>query len=158
MSIKYNNNNNLTLFALNSFFRSIFTMSETNLQNPRSGRRQYLITYSQADINKFITRESFGKMLENKFSAGTSKVKEPHEENDFHYHCCLKLTGVKKWLSIKIAITKKHDIVVNFSDHNQYIYAYRYVCKTDKEIAHSDNHPDLSEVGSPRTKASTVAL
>ena len=32
-------------------------MSETNLQNPRSGRRQYLITYSQADINKFPTRE-----------------------------------------------------------------------------------------------------
>ena len=37
-------------------------MSERNLQNPRSGRRQYLITYSQADINKFPTRESFGKM------------------------------------------------------------------------------------------------
>jgi hypothetical protein len=50
-------------------------MSETNLQNPRSGRRQYLITYSQADINKFPTRESFGKMLENEFNAGTSQVK-----------------------------------------------------------------------------------
>jgi hypothetical protein len=45
------------------------------------------------------------KMLENKFNAGTSHVKvshwacckEPHEENGFHYHCCLKLTGVKKW-------------------------------------------------------------
>ncbi|CAB4020514.1 Hypothetical predicted protein [Paramuricea clavata] len=141
-------------------------MSETNLQNPRSGRRQYLITYSQADISKFPTRESFGKMLENEFNAGSSQVKvshwacckEPHEENGFHYHCCLKQTGVKKWLSIKNAITKKHDIVVNFSDHNQYIYAYRYVCKTDKDVAHSDNHPDLSEVGSPRTKASTVAL
>jgi hypothetical protein len=59
-------------------------------------------------------------MLENEFNAGTSQVKvshwtcckEPHEENGLHYHCCLKLTGVKKWLSIKNAITKKHDIVV----------------------------------------------
>lgn len=141
-------------------------MSERQLQNPRSGGRQYLITYSQADVERFPTRESFGNMLENEFNAGNSQVKvlhwaccrEAHEENGFHYHCCLKLTGVKKWSHVKNAITKKYGVVVNFSDHDQYIYAYRYVCKADRDVAHSDNHPDLSQVGSPRTKASTAAL
>ena len=141
-------------------------MTETQLQNPRSGRRQYLITYSQADLQRFPTRESFGNMVENEFNAGKSKVKvshwacckEAHKENGYHYHCCVKLTGVKKWSRVKDAIAKKYGIVVNFSDHDQYIYAYRYVCKADRNVAHSDNHPDLSQVGSPRTKASTAAL
>eukprot|EP00794_Sanderia_malayensis_P006582 gene6582-7325_t len=105
-------------------------------------------------------------MLEKEFNSGNSKVKvshwacckEMHEAGGFHYPCCLKLTGVKKWLSVKRDITKNHNIVVNFSDsHSHYIYAYRYVCKSDTEVAHSPGHPDLSEVGSPRTKASTAA-
>eukprot|EP00794_Sanderia_malayensis_P002734 gene2734-3159_t len=106
-------------------------------------------------------------MLEKEFNSGNSKVKvshwacckEMHEAGGFHYHCCLKLTGVKKWLSVKRDITKNHNIVVNFSDsHSHYIYAYRYVCKSDTEVAHSPGHPDLSEVGSPCTNASTAAL
>ena len=48
-------------------------MTETQLQNPRSGRRQYLITYSQADLQRFPTRESFGNMVENEFNAGKAK-------------------------------------------------------------------------------------
>ena len=47
----------------------------TAAMNPRVGRRQYLVTYSQADESKFSTRESFGKMLEAGFNAGTSVVK-----------------------------------------------------------------------------------
>ena len=141
-------------------------MSGRELQNPSKGRRQYLVTYSQADGQIFPTRESFGNVLESEFNSGNSKVKvshwacckEAHEKIAFHYHCCLKLTGVKKWLHVKNAITKKYGIVVNFSDHDQYIYAYRYVCKADGDVVHSDNHPDLSHVGSPRTKASTAAL
>ena len=141
-------------------------MTETQLQNPRSDRRQCLITYSQADLQRFPTRDSFGNMVENEFNAGKSKVKvshwacceEAHKENGYHYHCCVKLMGVKKWSRFKDAIAKKYGIVVNFSDHDQYIYAYRYVCKADRDVAHSNNHPDLSQVGSPRTKASTAAL
>ena len=52
-------------------------MCERQLQDPRSGRRQYLITYSQADMTKF-PRESFGNMLENEFNAGNSKAKVLH--------------------------------------------------------------------------------
>ena len=81
-----------------------------------------------------------------------------HERTGFHYHCCMKLTGVKKWLSAKNNIMKRHNIVLNFSDsHNHYVYAYRYVCKSDMEVAHSPEHQDLSAVESPWTKASTSA-
>ena len=34
------------------------------LTNTRSGRRTYIVTYSQVDLNKFPTRQSFGEMLE----------------------------------------------------------------------------------------------
>ena len=47
----------------------------TAAMNLRVGCRQYLVTYSQADESKFSTRESFGKMLEAEFNAGTSVVK-----------------------------------------------------------------------------------
>eukprot|EP00794_Sanderia_malayensis_P017869 gene17869-19650_t len=72
--------------------------------------------------------------------------KEMHEAGGFHHHSCLKLTGVKKWFSVKRDITKNHNIVVNFSDsHSHYLYPYRYVCKSDTEAAHSPGHPDLSK-------------
>ena len=43
--------------------------------NPRVDRRQYLVTYIKAKESKFSTRESFGKILEAEFNAGTSVVK-----------------------------------------------------------------------------------
>ena len=109
--------------------------------NPRVGRRQYLVTYSEADESKFFTRESFGKMLEAEFNAGTSVVKvdywacsrEEHQNNGFHYHFALKLTVCKKWLSVKNRIAEKHGIKVSFSDkHNFYLPACRYVCKSEQ--------------------------
>ena len=47
----------------------------TQMENPRIGRRTYLVTYSQADMSKFLTRESFGKMLVKHFNAGSEKAK-----------------------------------------------------------------------------------
>ena len=78
----------------------------TAAMNPRVGRRQYLVTCSQADESKFSIRESFGKMLEAEFNAGTNVVKvdywdysrEEHQNDGFHYHCELKRTGCRKWL------------------------------------------------------------
>jgi len=56
---------------------------------------------------------------------------------------------------VKTNITKKHNIVINFSNsHNFYISAYRYVCKKDTNVYHSTNHPDLSAATSPKTKNS----
>lgn len=134
--------------------------------NTRVGRRIYLATYSQADSKRFPTRESFGKMLEEEFNRGAGKVKvlhwacskESHTESGFHYHCCLKLSGVKKWSGVSKNIIKNHGIVVSFSDsHDYYASAFHYVTKEDQYFILSDDHPDLSEVGSPRTKACTQA-
>ena len=107
-------------------------------------------------------------MLEAGFNAGTSVVKvncwacsrDEHQNDGFHYHCALKLTGCKKWLSVKNRIEEKHGIQVNFSDkHNFYLSAYRYVCKSDQEVAHSENHPPgLLTAASPKTKKSIAGF
>ena len=113
----------------------------TAAMNPCVGRRQYLVTYSQADESKFFIQKSCGKMLEAEFNASISVVKmdywacsrEEYHNNEFHYHCALKLTGCKKWLSVKNRITEKHDIQINFSDkHNFYLSANRYSVKVTK--------------------------
>ena len=132
----------------------------STLSDTRSGRRQYLVTYSQVDPGKFPTRESFAAMLEEEFNAGTSAVKvkhwaccrEPHENGGFHYHCAIKLTGTKKWISVKHRVMTKYGVVINFSDsHDHYISAYKYVCKYDKEVAHHHQHPNLEDVALPMT-------
>ena len=65
----------------------------------KNGRRQYLVTYSKADLVKFLTRESFANAVVKEFNFGTSVVKvqhwaccrEKHEDGSDHYHLCLKL-------------------------------------------------------------------
>ena len=79
--------------------------------------------------------------------------REFHQDAGFHYHCSVEITGNKKWISVKSRLTEIHNIVVNFSDkHNFYISAYRYFCKQDNNVAHSQGHPNLAEAKSPRTK------
>ena len=134
--------------------------------NPRIGKRQYLVTYSKADSNKFPTRESFAKAIVDCFNSGGGKIKvtqwacakENHQREGFHYHCAMKFNGVKKWIGVKRAFEAKHGVVLHFSDtHNHYVTAYRYICKEDNGVAHSPGHPDLTAIGSPRTKACTAA-
>ena len=42
--------------------------------------------------------------------------KQKHQNDGFLYHCALKLTGCKKWLSAKNRIAGKPGTQVNFSD------------------------------------------
>ena len=139
---------------------------KNQITNPRNGRRTYLVTYSQADLKKFLTHESFGAMLEAKFNAGPGKARvshwacclEEHQEGGFHYHIYLKLSAPKKWLMVKNTIAKGHNVTVHLSDdRDNYIATYKYVCKTDNQVFHSISHPDLSEIGSPKTKNSMKA-
>ena len=107
-------------------------------------------------------------MLEAEFNAGTSVVKldcwpcfrEEHQNDGFHYHCALKLTGCKKWLSVKKRIAEKHGIQVSFNDkHNFCLSGYRYVFKSGQEVAHSENHPaGLLKAASPKTKKSIAGF
>jgi len=130
------------------------------------GRRTYLVTYAQADITKFPTRESFGNMIASHFNAGTSKVKteywacclEKHQDGGSHYHLSLKLNGVKKWHQVKCNINREENIVVHFSSKpSYYIAAYRYITKEDENVYHSEGHPNLENMNSPPTKNCTLA-
>ena len=82
-------------------------------------------------------------------------AKEKHQNGGVHYHVALKLTGPKRWKSVKESISSQEGIVVNFSDnHDNYYSAYRYICKDDDSVHHNKNHPNL-DVASPRIKKST---
>ena len=52
-------------------------------------QRTYFVTYSQADLSKFPTRQSFGEQVVAYFNAGLGKVEVEHwaccqESHDYH--------------------------------------------------------------------------
>lgn len=125
----------------------------------RSQRTTYLITYSQVDPTKFPTRVSFAHAVVDAFKHDSNLnvlqwacSKENHKKNGVHYHLAVKLSTKKRWKSIKSRLTDLYGIVVHFSaNHDNYYTAYKYVVKEDSDFATSIGHPDLSEIGSPRT-------
>ena len=136
----------------------------TQSLNDRQIRRVYLITYSQADMNKFPTCESFAipvvKAFKGKQEASSSPIqwaccKETHKDGGKHYHLAVKLTAPKRWKSVKNSLYKQHGIALHFSAQ-QYGYnvVYKYVCKeiNISEVLHSEGHPNLQDIGSPKTK------
>ena len=125
------------------------------MDNSRFPTTAYLITYSQADLLKFPSRKQFGKCIKTIFNKGSCSL-ETQQNGGNHYHVALKLTGPKRWKSLKESITSSEGIVVNFSDqHDNYHSAYRYICKKDTSVHHSKHHPNLENISSPRTKKST---
>ena len=94
-------------------------LESVELSDPRQARRTYLVTYRQADLTKFPTPKSFGKCIKDHFNAGTGNVKvehwaccqEDHEESGQHYHVALKLSGPKRWKTVKENITAQHGVL-----------------------------------------------
>ena len=121
----------------------------------------YLITHSQAKLSKFPKRKSFGNATAIAFNS-SSKVKpihwacymESHEGGEsFHYHIPLALSGPKRWLQVKRSLPKNFGVVVYFAENEGgYYSAYKYVCKHDNEMFHSESHPNLTEAGLWGTK------
>ena len=133
----------------------------TSSLSERVARRTYLITCSQVNLSKFPTRESFGQCVSSAFISEKSEVtvqhwaccKELHKDGGSHYHMSIKLSGPKRWLAAKKSVQESHGAVLHFSkNHDNYYSAYRYLSKTDKNITHSKGHPNLEQIGSPRTK------
>ena len=61
-------------------------------------------------------------------------------------------TKLWHWKSVKEQLKSNHNIIVNFSDKLfDYSAAYRYIYKSEKEALHSENYPDLRDIGSHRT-------
>ena len=87
-------------------------------------RRSCLVRYSQADLQLFPTRESFGSAVVEAFNTGSGKVKvdywscalEDHKDGGKHFHAALKLRERKGWLSAKNSLNSKYNIVVKFSE------------------------------------------
>ena len=126
----------------------------------RATRRAYLVTYSQADREKFPTRQNFGECVENAFNscAGVVTVSHwayslgQHAQGGEHYHVSAKLRGPRRWKAVRDFFAYRHGINVNFSDnHHNYYSAYRYVTKQDKSVCLIPVHPNLSRIGSPKT-------
>uniref|UniRef100_A0A7M5WTZ9 Uncharacterized protein n=1 Tax=Clytia hemisphaerica TaxID=252671 RepID=A0A7M5WTZ9_9CNID len=141
-------------------------------KNPakKKGRRLHFVTYSQLDANIFPTRKSFGTMLHREMDRGDSKAKvkywaccmERHTDGGFHYHCVILMSDVKKWASIPDRIQDIYGIRVHFSDGRQehesdYNTAYKYITKEDTDVYHSDDHPNLEDAKSPKTKHAMAA-
>lgn len=131
--------------------------------SPEDVRRVYLITYSRCDLERFPTRESFAVVVARAFFDAPGVVfpkywaccREPHKDGEGeHYHLCIALSNVRRWNEIKQILHRVHNIVVNFCENDGgYQSAYNYVCKSDKEVFHSQAHPNIKLIGSPATKS-----
>ena len=129
----------------------------------RDLRRVYLITYSQADVNKFPTRQSFANAVLAAF-AETNVVhwccsKEHHQKSGVHYHMSVKLSKCQRWLPAKKFLADQFGISVHFSSiHANYYTAWKYVTKEDDCAEESKDHPDLSTSKGPRTMNAHMAI
>ena len=117
-----------------------------------------MVTYSQADITKFPTREQFARAVVNSFSTGTANVvqwvccREEHNEKGQHYHLAIKLDRNQRWMKSKRYLQDEHGISVHYSNrHHNYYSAWLYVTKSDRDYLESNDHPDLRNLGVPRT-------
>ena len=130
-------------------------------------RKVYLITYSQANLKTFPSRESFANCVVEAFLYQESRVKvvhwvcsmEPHKDGSKHYYFAIKLSKNKRWKPAKKYLLKYNRISAHFSNkHENYFSAYNYATKHDKDALHSAAHPNLANACSPKTKLGTQAI
>ena len=96
----------------------------------RSVRKVYLITYCQADLERFPSREAFANTVLAAFSATKSGMSDvlhwvcsqgTHSSGGRHYHMSVKLSHPRRWLRVRHYLDEKHGIQVNFSgNHSNY--------------------------------------
>lgn len=139
-------------------------MNSEDEMGRRDLRRVYLITYSQADEEKFPTRNSFAVAVLAAFSRTNSKViqwccsLENHKTSGVHYHMCIKLDKLQRWLAAKNFLAESYGISVHFSDrHANYYTAWSYVTKEDLSAEESEGYPDLKTSKGPTTMNAHVA-
>ena len=129
-------------------------------------RKTYLITYSRANESICPDRETFSQLVLKSFQQGKSSAKiiqwavcmEPHNTKGIHYHMCIKFDRNQRWCQSREYLKSKN-VNVHFSEnHANYIAAYRYVCKSDKNVLLSPGHPDLNLTVSPKTSRASKAV
>jgi len=107
----------------------------------RDSCRTYLLTYSQANLQKVPDCRAFSDIALACFSEGSSTSEvvqwatsiEDHADGGKHFHMIVKLNKARRWRPVFENIRRRHAIAVNFSSNNcSYLAGYRYVCK-DKD-------------------------
>ena len=144
--------------AIQAYNSASSDSSENETFTENQFRSIYLITYSQADLARFPTREEFAHAVVKSFSTGKANVvqwvccRESHQTKGEHYHMAVKLDRNQRWIMSKRFLIEEEGISVNYSDrHHNYYSAWLYVTKEDREYLESDSHPDLRGLGQPRT-------
>ena len=129
---------------------------------PRRVRSVYLVTYSQANLEKFPSRSLFADTVAKLFESTKIKVVqwvcslEDHEISGVHYHMAIKLNSNKRWSPVKCEMSEQHGVELHFSSkHTNYYSAWRYTTKSDKNYEQSPDHPDLTLTNSPQTSKAT---
>ena len=127
-------------------------------------RSVYLVTYSQADLERAPTRKYFAEIVVESFTQGNAKVKhwccsqEYHQDGGVHYHLAISLDKCHRWFASKQFLLDRFGIKVNYSSrHHNYHSAWKYVIKSDTEYVESPDHPRLSLTRVPSTNAASQA-
>ena len=125
--------------------------------NNNEVRKVYLLTYSQADTERF-NRESFAKRVTTSFQAVTTALiiqwaccMEHHMDAGVHVHTCVLLSKLQRWKKVKKYLQEHGNIVVNLSGHSGYHTAYQYATKQDTQVLRSENHP--ASIAFPKTSS-----
>ena len=129
--------------------------------------RTYLVTYSNADMNKFPTRQDFARAVVGAFGGNNVDYyvcgRELHQSGEPHYHLAIRLHRSMRWGSTKRKLIDEYGIVVNFSEPpggGFYCRAYAYVTKQDKEAEKGGiliEHPPLHKLKAQSTSNAAKA-
>ena len=125
--------------------------------------RTYLVTYGQFDYRKFPTHWSFGGSVVAAFGANNVDyfvaTKENHETSStgYQYHVALCLIKPMHQKTAKSCIFENYGATVNFATSSiMYVWAYRYVTKSDKMPFIGNvlkKHPDLEIISTTYSSA-----
>ena len=130
-------------------------------------RKTYLITYSRANESICLGRETFSRLILESFQKSKSSAKvlqwavcrEPHKNKGINYHMWIKFDHNQRWRCSEQHLLAAHKVSVRFSEnHANYIAAYRYVCKSNRNVLLSPGNPDLDLTVSPRTNPASKEL
>ena len=129
----------------------------------RDQRRSFLITYTQADLEKVPNCMRFAEIVLQGFNEGPSNREvsqwaccmEDHADGGKHYHLAILFSGARRWIGIKNSIMQTHGVNLHFSSqHVGYVAAYRYLLKSNaiEDVLHSPGHTDMQTIKRPKTK------
>ena len=129
--------------------------------NASDRRQTYLITYSQADPERYPTRAAFAEIVLEAFRTVSdvevikyAVAKEPHKRAGMHYHMSVKLSKQARYKAVADYLRHNFKVNVNFStNHSNYQTAYEYVRRDDPDALLSLGHEPI--LVPPRTTAAS---